>query len=322
MTKLAKIFQIAVLFFVASCASNIHKLAQKENGLKLDNFYSSYLALEYLEYSRNLAIQKRWNNANYFAKKGLDSSYGRKVIPESPVEWGVAMADREDAIMAQKRLENISTYEAQKALPIQMAHLALLYDCWISNDNKPTFKTNEFSRCKLRFYRLLEEIENYIDDLHKDHQSQTNVVEPDFERFEVMFDLDNFNLNDKANQRIIEVIKYLGTLNGDYRLLLVGSADRSGNRLYNENLAIKRVEVVRNYLIKNGVAKDLIEIRSYGEDFPDIITQKGAQQQSNRIVGIYVLKGGGSFAPYPLPLITNNVYKDEIIKVRSKRGLK
>lgn len=257
-----------------------------------------------------------------FRPKGLNVSHGYKVTPESPISWGVAGPDREDAIAAQKRLENVSTYEVQKILPIQIAHLAFLYDCWISKDSKPAFRAGELTKCKVRFYKLLDEVENYVDDLHKDRLPKTIILEPDFERFEIMFDLDNFNFNDKANKKLIEVIKYLFTLNGDYRVLLVGNADRSGNALYNENLALKRVEMVHDYLLHNGVAKDLIETRSFGEDFPDIITQKGVQQQSNRAVGIYILKGGGSFAPYPLPLIMNDTYKDEILKARSTRGLK
>ncbi len=317
-----KFFQIITLIFITSCASNLHELAQVENGLKLDNFYSSYLALEYLEYSRSLGNAGNWHDSEYFAKKGLDASRGYFVVPESPIDWRGAPLEREDAIAAQKRLENISTYEVKKILPIQMAHLTFLYDCWISKDSKPVFRSGELSKCKTRFYKLLDEIEVYVDDLHKDRRPKTIIIEPDFERFEILFDLDVFKLNDKANKKLIEVIKYLFTLNGDYSLMLVGNTDRSGNKLYNENLALKRVEVIRNYLLQNGVAKDLIETRSFGEDFPDIITQKGVQQQSNRAVGIYILKGGGSFAPYPLPLIMNDVYKDEIVKARDARGLK
>jgi len=322
MFDLKKFFQITALIFITSCVSNLHELAQKENSLKLDNFYSSYLSLEYLEYSRSLASAGNWHDGEYFAKKGLDTSHGYKVIPESPIRWAVDPLEREDAIVAQKRLENISTYEVQKILPIQMAHLTFLYDCWISKDSKPAFRNGELSKCKSRFYKLLDEIENYVDDLHKDRQPKTIVIEPDFERFEILFDLDIFNFNDKANKKLIEVIKYLTALNGNYRLLLVGNADRSGNGLYNQNLALKRVETVRNYLVQNGVAKDLIETRSFGEDFPDIITQKGVQQQSNRTVGIYVLKGSGFSTSYPLPLIINDVYKDEVVKARNVRGLK
>ena len=315
-------FQIIVLVILTSCASNLQELAKRENSLKLDNFYSSYLALEYLEFSRSLGAAGNWHDSEYFANKGLDAAAGVRVFPESPIRWNLDFSQREDTIAAQKRLENVSIFEVQKVLPIQMAHLTFLYDCWISKDAKPAFRSGEMSKCKARFYKLLDEVERYVDDLRKDRQPKTIILEPDFERFEVLFDLDSYNLNDKANKQLIEVIKYLVALNGKYSILLVGSADRSGNALYNENLALKRVENVRNYLAKNGVARDLIETRSFGEDFPDIITQKGAQQQSNRAVGIYVLKGGGSFEPYPLPLIMNDVYKDAVLKAKAKRGLK
>lgn len=317
-----KLFQLTVFIFFTSCTSNLQELARVENGLKLDDFYTSYLALEYLEYSRSLANAGNWHDSEYFAQKGLDASRGYKIIPESPIRWRLDMKEREGAVAAQKRLENVSIYEVQKLLPIQMAHLTFLYDCWMSKDSKPAFRAGELAKCKVRFYQLLDEVELYIDDLRKDHSPKTIITEPDFERFEVMFDLDEFNVNDKANKKLIEILKYLANRNGDYRLLLVGNADRSGNILYNENLALKRVEVVHDYLIKNGVAKDTIELRSFGEDFPDVITQKGIQQQSNRAVGVYILKGTGPFAPYPLPLIRNSVYKKEILRARKARGLK
>ena len=324
MMKIYHYYSIIFLILFACAGLNYQQiLASQEQNLKTRGGFESYLALEYLGFSRRLDGVKDVNTSEYFAKKGLDVSHGYKVTPESPIQWGTAPAEREDAIAAQKRLENVSTYEVQKALPIQTAHLTFLYDCWISKDSKPAFRSGELSKCKTRFYKLLDEIENYVDDLHKDRQPKTIIIEPDFERFEILFDLDVFNVNDKANKKLIEVIKYLFTLNGNYRVLLVGNADRSGNALYNENLALKRVEVVHNYLLQNGVAKDLIETRSFGEDFPDIITQKGVQQQSNRAVGIYILKGGGgSFSSYPLPLIMNDTYKDEVLKVRSARGLK
>ncbi len=318
---LKKIFHLTILFILTTCATSLHELAKRERGLKLEKFYSSYLALEYLEYSRSLATAGNWPDSDYFANKGLDASNGVRVIPESPIRWGTSQIELEDAISAQKRLENVSFYDIQKAIPIQLAHLTFLYDCWISKDSKAAYRGGELSKCKVRFYKLLDEIEGYVDDLRKDRRPKTILTETEFERFEVLFDLDEFNFNDKANKKVLETLRYLDTLNGAYRIILIGNADRSGNILYNENLALKRVEVVKNYLLKNGVAKDLIEAHSFGENFPDIITQKGVQQQSNRVVGIYVLKGGGYYIPYPLPMVVNRAYKNEVLKAREARGL-
>jgi hypothetical protein len=84
---------------------------------------------------------------------------------------------------------------------------------------------------------------------------------------------------------------------------------------------LNRANTVRNYLVKNGVPENLIEMRSMGEDFPDIITKDGSQQQLNRTVGIYILKGFGTFSSFPLPLIENYVYRKEVEKAREARGL-
>lgn len=317
---LKKFFLISLVVLTA-CKSNLNKLTLKENQLRLDGFYSSYLALEYLEYSRSLSLNYNWYQSEYFAKKGLDVAKGFQVNPENPLEWNIDFAEREDAIMAQKRLEQVSIYEMQKRLPIQMAHLTFLYDCWISKESKPVFRMGEMAKCKIRFYRLLDEVEHYLADLRKDKSPKTIITEPEFERFEVRFDFDKYYLNDKANKKMIEVLKHLDQLNGNYSILLVGNADRVANNLYNETLALKRVETVKQYLQRNGVKDDMIKVRSFGENLPDIITKDAIQHQLNRTVSIYVLKGIGDFSTYPVPLIENYVYKDEIAEARKKRGL-
>lgn len=318
---LKKLFFLISLVALTSCISNLNNLTRKENTLRLEGFYSSYLALEYLEYSRSLATNYSWYNSEYFAKKGLDVSRGFKVEPESPMKWNVDPIEYEDAIMAQKRLERVSIYEMQKRLPIQMAHLTFLYDCWISKESKPAFRLGEMARCKVRFYKLLNEVEQYLEDLHKDKGPKTIIKEPEFERFEIRFDFDKYYLNDKANKKMIEVLKHLDDLNGDYSVLLVGNADRVDNNLYNETLALKRVKTVQEYLQRNGVKNDMISVRSFGENLPDIITKDAIQHQLNRTVSIYVLKGIGDFSTYPVPLIENYVYQNEIKQARKFRGL-
>ncbi len=284
--------------------------------------YESYLALEYLQFSRNLASGKNQKDAQHFLNKSSEVGLGKEVVPENPIAWGADPAQIEELVAMQKRLELVSTPQMQNRLPIQMAHLTYLYDCWAAKESKPIFRSSELAKCRGRFYKLLEEVEFYIDDLKQDHEPSSVIVEPQFQRFEILFDLDLNKFNDKANKDFLKILQYLMTMNGDYRLLLVGNADRSGKELRNQNLALKRVETVKNYLIKNGVTEDLIEVRTFGEDFPDIITKKGEQEQSNRSVGIYVLKGAKSFDKIPLPLIENFIYREGIKAARQKRGLK
>ncbi len=317
------LFFLVIATLASSCTSNLDRLSKKENSLKTYGGYDSYLALEYLQFSRALLAVKDKKNSKYFAKKGLDVTDKKDVVPENPIKWGADPNQLDEMILMQKRLEmSLTTPHMKFYLPIQLSHLTYLYDCWISRESKAIFRSDELAQCRVRFSKLLDEIETYIDDSRKDKQPKVEVKEPEFERFEILFDFNNAKFNDKANKDLITTLKYFGTLHGDYRVLLVGNADRAGIELYNQNLALNRAETVRNYLIKNGVAEDLIELRSFGEDFPDIVTKEGIQQQSNRTVGIYILKGFGSFSSFPLPLIENYVYREEIKKARQERGLK
>jgi len=51
-------------------------------------------------------------------------------------------------------------------------------------------------------------------------------------------------------------------------LTVVGYADRLGQAEYNEKLALKRAEAVRNYLLAKGVDAKKIEVRSLGKSAP------------------------------------------------------
>ncbi len=326
MKQLNKFFlPLIVLLILVSCIARqipLQTLSNQEGNLKTQGGYDSYLALEYLAFARSLESVKDGRNSEYFAEKGLAASRGKEVVPESPIKWKADPAQMEEMVLMQKRLEMVlDTSHMKFYLPIQLAHLTYLYDCWISRESKAVFRASELAQCRTRFNKLLDEVEHYIEDSKKDNQPKVTITEPKFERFEILFDLNNAKFNDKANKDLVELLKYLKTLSGNFRILVVGNADQTGKILYNENLAFKRAELVKNYLIKNGVFEELIEIRSVGEDFPDIITKNGIQQQANRSVGVYVLKNLNSFADFPLPLIENNVYYDEITKARKARGL-
>jgi outer membrane protein OmpA-like peptidoglycan-associated protein len=310
---------IFFLLFVSACGEELRDLSMLEEEMKAQGTKSSYLALEYLDFARSLTDQDRWFTAQYFAKKGLKVSQKENVVPEDPTKWDVDKSQLQELISAQKRLESLSSLDA--ILPTQVAHLTFLYDCVVVKESMPAHRLGELSKCKTRFYKLLDEMENYLSSMKKDGVKPTEIKEPEFERFEILFDLNSSKFNENANKKIVEIIKHLMKLNGNYYILLVGNADRLGLELYNEALAFKRVDIVKNYLEKNGVLKNLISIRSFGEDFPDIITKKGIQEQLNRSVAIYVLIGVSSNDEYPLPLIMNYIYKKEMDLKRRERGL-
>jgi len=315
---------LIVITFTLSCSkkTDLQKLSELEFRLKSDQTYNSYLALEYLLLSRDLASIKDKEGSPHFSKKGLWVSAGKTVYPESPIRWRADPLQIEGMVLMQKRLEEVLRYPSIKYhLPIQSAHLTYLYDCWIYRESKEVFRGSDIAKCRITFSQLLDEIEEYIEDLGKDRNHEAKIVSPTFHRYDVDFDFNSYQVNSGAVKKIIEVLGHIHELNGNYKILLMGNADRAGKKLYNESLAYKRANNVRRYLVKNGVDKALIELVSFGESFPDLITQDDVKLQYNRNVQIYIIEDYNDIMPLPLPLIKNEVYKNEINKARRKRGI-
>jgi outer membrane protein OmpA-like peptidoglycan-associated protein len=301
----------------------LQDLASREAELKNRNSLSGYLALEYLQYSRDLANKYNWVDSDYFALKGIKAARNQEIFPEIPEEWYLDNTQIEQATLARTQL--ITLFYNQKAMQIltpQLAHLHLLYDCWISREKEP-WQLADMAKCKILFFRLENEINDFLTK-KEPVQKEVKIIEikePEFSKFEIYFDFNSTKFNHAANRNFIKLSKHLDEINGDYKIMIVGFADRSGKKLYNDVLARKRALAVKTRLVKNGVPGKLIELKSLSENSPKIITSDGIKNNSNRLVDVYILKGEDSLSQIPLPLIDNYIYKKEILKTKKQRGI-
>ncbi|MES2678044.1 MAG: OmpA family protein [Pseudomonadota bacterium] len=317
-----KFIIILLLIIQTSCINNLQDLASREPELKVRQTFKGYLALEYLQYSRDLANKYNWRDSDYFSRKGIKAARNQNIYPEAPEDWDLDSTQIEQATLAREKLiKLLYNPKAVQTLPPQLAHLHLLYDCWISREKEP-WQLADMARCKILFFRLEDEINKYLEE--KEPKKEVKIIEikePEFTRFDIYFDLDLYKFNSKADKTFTQLLNHLEMLNGDYKILVVGSADRLGKKLYNDALARKRALAVKTRLIKNGVPEDLIEVKSLGADSPEILTKEDDQNKTNRVVGVYILKGKDNLSPIPLPLIDNYIYKQEILKTRKQRGI-
>jgi len=83
----------------------------------------------------------------------------------------------------------------------------------------------------------------------------------------VYFDFDRYNLSSKSIQTLKSTIAALKE-NPDITIVISGHADERGTREYNLALGQRRAEAVRDYLILNGVNKNRINVKSFGEEKP------------------------------------------------------
>lgn len=312
---LNKLIALILLFFLTSCyTESFERLLQKEGRMRSVKGYNSFLALEYADYAKYLHYIRQNEIADYFSQKSLNAFDGAYLTPEIPQNWNFPASKLDEVIFAGKRLQAINNFKTKILLPTQLAHLILLYDCWVVSrgNNFNGFIAN--STCKSRFYLLLDEMEELIKK-SKESKPKEPKKELDLTEFTLYFDLNSYKLNNNAMDELKSSLEFLNNYDSIYSILLVGSSDASGRKIYNKYLSNKRILTVKNYLIKNGVPKHVITHKSFGEEKPALITQEKKQNIHNRYVKIYISREE-NINKIPLPIIEQKIYYD---KIKSKK---
>ena len=101
----------------------------------------------------------------------------------------------------------------------------------------------------------------------------------------VYFEYDKSNLTAKSIQALKGVIELMNR-NLKISISIEGHADERGTREYNLALGQRRAESVANYLISNGINRDRLITKSYGEERPLSLGSNNTAWSKNRRVEI------------------------------------
>ncbi len=101
----------------------------------------------------------------------------------------------------------------------------------------------------------------------------------------VFFDWDRATLSDRARQIVADAAQ-ASTRVRTTRIAVDGYADRSGAARYNQGLSERRAESVAAQLVQDGVPRQDIAIRAFGETHPLVATADGMREPQNRRVEI------------------------------------
>lgn len=110
-------------------------------------------------------------------------------------------------------------------------------------------------------------------------------VPPATRTYLVFFDWDRADLSARARQIVAEAAA-ASTKVPTTRIDVNGYTDLSGSADYNQRLSVRRAESVEAELVRDGVPKDEILIRGFGETDPLVPTEKGVREPQNRRVEI------------------------------------
>ena len=101
----------------------------------------------------------------------------------------------------------------------------------------------------------------------------------------VYFEYDQFNLTSKSIQALKGVTDLMKR-NVKITISIEGHADERGTREYNLALGQRRSESVANYLVANGINRNRLITKSYGEERPLSLGSNDTAWSKNRRVEI------------------------------------
>ncbi len=103
----------------------------------------------------------------------------------------------------------------------------------------------------------------------------TIVSETPFVLENILYDFDK-DLITKQAEIDLQAIHDLMVQYPEMRIELRSHTDFRGEKDYNENLSQRRAESARRWLVRNGIARNRIEAKGYGENVPQTVTEKAA----------------------------------------------
>ena len=106
--------------------------------------------------------------------------------------------------------------------------------------------------------------------------------------FPVYFEWDRADLTDQARAVIAQAASQRGSC-GVTRVTVAGFTDRSGAASYNVGLSERRARVVRDELVRLGVAASTITMEAFGETRNAVQTADGVREPLNRRTEVLIV---------------------------------
>jgi OOP family OmpA-OmpF porin len=227
-----------------------------------------------------------WQDATYFADKGLRAAGGATVKPERLEDWNLPSDKTEELRQARGSLVDAFNNNARRDHPELAGHAQGRFDCWIEQQEE-NHQPEDIAACREPFYQAMSELDAAMSDGQQEAapEPEPEVMEP--EQFMVFFGLDDASISQAQEAKIRDAVRQANEM-GDASVSVTGHADTTGSVEYNQELSLRRAQNVRDALVARGVDADAISIAARGESQPANPTGDGVRSRENRRVEIVV----------------------------------
>ncbi len=287
------------LLLINSCAYFRLKELDKHNFTQ-DNIYD-LVSKEYKEFAYSELYEMHDElDANYFAFKANNILKTKIIRIENPNNWKIPDNYENEAKEEYKKISSLLKEEFTFQYPKLVAELVSGYDCWLEQIEE-NWQIKDIEYCKNKFTNAYKKIlasevsKQSISKKQKSEISSSSVSEKNKSYFIkgdktksvlVFFNYDSHKLSitekDKLDNYISTSIK-----SDSNPIIIYGHTDTKGSKKYNLILSEQRALSVSKYFRKKGINNKLI-IKSYGEDYPLIITGDNVEEANNRRVEVII----------------------------------
>ena len=287
------------LLLINSCAYFRLKELDKHN-FSQDNIYD-LVSKEYKEFAYSELYEMHDElDANYFAFKANNILKTKIIRIENPNNWKIPDNYENEAQEEYKKISSLLKEEFTFQYPKLVAELVSGYDCWLEQIEE-NWQIKDIEYCKNKFTNAYKKIlasevsKQSISKKQKSEISSSSVSEKNKSYFIkgdktksvlVYFNYDSHKLSitekDKLDNYISTSIKSVSN-----PIIIYGHTDTKGSKKYNLILSEQRALSVSKYFRKKGINNKLI-IKSYGEDYPLIITGDNVEEENNRRVEVII----------------------------------
>jgi OOP family OmpA-OmpF porin len=260
---------------------------QEPAGIWFHNgLYDGYMALAS---SRRSAPDVDWLDSEHFNHKARTAGKGSIVLPDKESDRVLSKFDRPIFHAALFRMYTAFDRGGREVAPKSAAEAQVSYDCWIEATEYD--REEEAKACRSAFESALARVEQVAD--YKLTEApfvpsgvpQMAAMAPQPEGYLVYFEWDSTNMTPAGQAALQEAIRSAQNM-AETRIALVGHADTSGQKAYNQTLSEKRALVVIQNMTAAGINRSRISWDAFGQTRLLVPTADGVREQGNRVVEV------------------------------------
>ncbi len=260
---------------------------QEPAGIAFSNgLYAGYMDLAS---SRRAAVGSDWVDSERFNHKARTAGKRSITLPDRESDRVLSEFDRPIFHAAMFRLYAAFDRGGREVAPEDAATAQVSYDCWLEATEYS--REEEAKACRSAFEAALARVEQVADykltevAFVPSGVPQMAAMAPQPEGYLVYFEWDSTNMTPAGRAALQEAIRSAQEM-AETRIALIGHADTSGQKAYNQTLSEKRALVVIQNMTAAGISRARISWDAFGQTRLLVPTADGVREQGNRVVEV------------------------------------